>query len=304
MIGDETLQNYGGGSYGSLDLRTATWKSVNAVFARLILDVGVDKTMEMAQRLGVDMPVYDPALYGASVALGAIEVSPLQMASAFGVFGNGGRRAPPSPIIQVLGPDGSVVLDNTKAIEQAQQAIPEIVADNVTDVLKGVLTDGTAAGKGIDRPAAGKTGTAQDNGNAWFVGYTPSLSTAVWIGYQSGNLPMNGILGVRGGMTGGAVPAATWQRFMENALANVPVTDFNEPAPIRSIADQVKRDARGGFDPGAPRYPAKTPSGGPYVYEPEAPVAEAPTTTVTPTTSTTTTTRPTTTQPPITLLPP
>ena len=123
---------------------------------------------------------------------------------------------PPSPVIQVLGAGrrrGARQHDGDR--DRREQAIPEVVADNVTDVLQGVLTDGTAAGKGIDRPAAGKTGTAEDNANAWFVGYTPSLSTAVWLGHQSGNIEMSGILGVRGGMTGGAVPAATWQRFMK-----------------------------------------------------------------------------------------
>jgi penicillin-binding protein 1A len=146
------------------------------------------------------MPAYDPAVYGASVALGAVEVSPLDMASSFGVFANHGARAEPTPVVQVLDHTGKVVIDNTKDIKTTQ-AVSPVVADNVTGVLKGVITSGTASGRGIDRPAAGKTGTAQDASNAWFVGYTPTLSTSVWMGHlECGAGPqcaMRGINGVR-----------------------------------------------------------------------------------------------------------
>ncbi len=302
QVGDDVIENYGGARYGTLDLRTAMWESVNTVYARLILDVGVERTMEMAGRLGLSMPAYDPAVYGASVALGAVEASPLGMASAFGVFANGGRRAEPTPVLEVRGPGDEGIVDRTRAVDEAQQVIPDVVADNVTDVLRGVLQSGTAAGKGLNRPAAGKTGTSSDNADAWFVGFTPTLSTAVWVGHESGRIELRNVLGVRGGMTGGAVPATTWQRFMRSALADVPVTDFNEPAPIRDIADQAKRDARGGFDPGRRRSAQGTPNGGPFVYGLEAPVVAAPTTTTTTLLPSTTTTRPpptSTTRPPI-----
>ena len=283
--GDEihNIEGEGGGTY---DLRSGTVHSVNAVYARMILDVGVDKAMEMAQRLGVDMPPYDPASYGASVALGAIEAKPLQMAAAYGVFANHGRRAPPTPVLQVLGPNDEVIIDNSKAAEQAQQVVPEVVADNVTDILQGVLVNGTAAGKGLgDRPAAGKTGTAEGAGNAWFVGYTPTLSTAVWMGYQDCNCPMRGINGVRE-VFGGTIPASTWQKFMKRALEGVPVTEFAEPAPIQTFSDAARRAARGGFDPGPRRYPSGPPGGGPYQEEAVPPEATEPTT---PTSSTSTT---------------
>ena len=123
--------------FGRLDLRHATWHSVNGVYARLVLDAGVDKTMAMAQRLGADMPPYDPAVYGASVALGVIDVSPLQMASAYGVFADHGKRAPPTPVLQVFDRDGNVIIDNTHAADQAQPVVSDVVADNVTDVLRG-----------------------------------------------------------------------------------------------------------------------------------------------------------------------
>lgn len=290
-----TIENYGGASYGTLDLRTATAKSVNAVYARLILDVGVEKAMEVTRRLGVNIEAFDPARHGASVALGAIEAKPLEMASAFGVFANHGRRAPPTPVLRVTDADGNVVIDNTNAAANAQQVIADVVADNVTDILRGVLTSGTAAGKGLgDRPAAGKTGTAENAGNAWFVGYTPTLSTAVWVGYTDCNCQMKGVLGVRGEMTGGTVPATTWQRFMKRALDGVPVTEFAEPAPIQTFADAARRATRGGFDPGPRRYPSDPPDGGPYQVDASPPDASAPTTSTSSSTTSTTLPSPTT----------
>jgi len=286
----------GGGSY---TLRSGMVHSVNAVYARLIGDVGVDKTMEMAQTLGVDMPQYDPAHYGISVALGAIEVKPLQMASAYGVFADHGKRAPAVPVLQVVDAGGKVTIDNSKADEQAKQVIPDVIADNVTDILRGVLTEGTAAGKDLgDRPAAGKTGTTDDFTNAWFVGYTPTLSTAVWMGYKDCQChSMHNIDGVRT-VYGGTIPASTWQHFMKRALDGVPVTEFADPAPIQTFADEAKRAERHGFDPGPRRYPSGPPSGGPYEVDANPPEAQAPTTSTTTTTTlikgptTTTTTTP------------
>ena len=274
----------GGGSY---TLRSGMVHSVNGVFARLILDVGVDKTMEMAQRLGVDMPAYDPNQYGASVALGAIGAKPLQMASAYSVFANHGKRAPATPVLTVTDSTGKVIVDNTHAADQAKQVIEPAIADNVTDVLKGVLTEGTAAGKDLgDRPAAGKTGTTDNFTNAWFVGYTPTLSTAVWMGYKDCQChPMHNINGV-GTVYGGTIPASTWQHFMKRALDGVPPTDFPEPAPIQSFADDAQRAQRHGFDAGPRKYPTGPPGGGPYEVEATPPEAVAPATTST-TTSTT-----------------
>jgi penicillin-binding protein 1A len=300
-----TIQNYGGEAFGSLDLRHATWESVNGVYARLVLDTGVDKAMAMAQRLGADMPAYDPAVYGASVALGVIDVSPLQMASAYGVFANHGKRAPPTPVLQVFGRDGNLIIDNSHAADKAQPVVSDVVADNVTDVLRGVLTSGTAAGKGLgEQPAAGKTGTAEDAANAWFVGYTPTLSTAVWMGHlhcgAGSDCGMHNINGVRE-VTGGTIPASTWQHYMKRALDGVPVTDFNQPAPIQTFADAAKLDARNGFDPGPRRYPTGVPGDGPYEYYVDPPDAVAPTTSTT-TTSTTTPHSPST-VPPATIAP-
>jgi penicillin-binding protein 1A len=256
---------------------------VNAVYARLILDVGVDKAMQMAERLGAHLNYPYSDQLGASIALGVDEVSPLDMASAYGVFADHGKRAEPVPVLTVTDRDGKVLIDNSKAADSAKQVIAPVVADNVTDVLTGVLESGTAAGKGIDRPAAGKTGTAEDYANAWFVGYTPTLSTAVWMGHLDcgastveRDCGMHGVNGV-GSVTGGSIPASTWQRFMKAALANVAPTEFTEPAPIQTYADAAKRAARGGFDPGPKKAPAGAGNGGTFLEDTPAPAAAAPT---------------------------
>jgi penicillin-binding protein 1A len=294
QIGDDTIENYGKERYGTLDLRTATWKSVNGVYARLILDVGVDKVMALARQMGLlGVRDYDPAVFGAAVALGTEAVSPLDMASAYGVFAARGLRAEPTPVLRVTNRDGEVIIDNAKPT--TTRVLKEDVADNVTDILQGVISKGTASGRGLDRPAAGKTGTTDNNRDAWFVGYTPTLSTAVWMGYENKTKEtvkeLRNIKGV-GTVTGGTHPARIWQAFMLKALKDVPVTEFTEPAPIVAVADAAKVHERKGFQPGAAQRPTNLDTGT-YVVEPDDPVADAPTTTVEtlpPTTSTTRTT--------------
>jgi penicillin-binding protein 1A len=310
-VGDYTC----GSRSGTQTLVSATTNSINGVFCRLIEDVTVRETFDMATRLGVSMPDYlpdsapnvlvdaaDPSrTYGLATALGAVEASPLEMASAYGVFANHGRRAVPVPVLRVLDRDGNPILDNTAAADAATQVIAPEIADNVTDVLRNVLTDGTAAGRALaNRPAAGKTGTSQDNANAWFIGYTPTLSTAVWFGYidcgAGDACALRGVAGVYGTMTGGSAPARLWQRVKNRALDGVPVTEFTEPAPIPDVRDQVLRDTRGGFDPGLRRQPDAAPASEGFVADDPVPVVGIPTTSTTapPSTSTTSTTRPTT----------
>jgi penicillin-binding protein 1A len=286
------LRNYGGEQFGNISLREATWHSVNTVYTRLILDVGVDKVMGLAKQMGLTtVRDYEPGKYCASIALGGESVSPLDMASAYGVFAARGLRAEPTPVLRVTDRDGKVLIDNSKP--ETHRILKEDVADNVTDILRGVLTSGTAGGRGLgERPAAGKTGTTEDNKDAWFVGFTPTLSTAVWMGYQNapGTKPklLKNIKGV-GAVTGGTHPARLWQAFMLSALRDVPITEFSEPAPIVAVPDAAKRRQRNGFEPGNRQLPHDPGDGGPYVEEPVAPIPEEPTTTTLffPTTSTT-----------------
>ena len=223
------------------------------------------------------------------------------MSSAFGVFAARGLRAEPTPVLKISQRDGTVLEDNTQQ-DRTTRVMEEPVADNVTKLLTGVIEHGTGTAAKLGRPAAGKTGTSENYENAWFAGYTPTLSTAVWMGYKEGNIPLRGIHGV-GAVVGGTWPARMWHDFMAEAMKGVPVTEFTQPAPIESLADKAKREARGGFDIGSPSAVAGLPGGMNYFPAPPLPAAIEPTTSTTATTepeSTTTTAPPstTTTKPP------
>lgn len=280
---------------GFYPIRQATWYSINTVYAQLVRDVGCKDTAETAKRLGITSAWYSPNFHTCSgtYALGVVDVSPLDMASAYGVFANHGVRMQPTPILKILDAKGHVIEDNTHPTGTRVLSAP--VADTVTDILRGVIQYGTGTSANIGRPAAGKTGTASDFTNAWFVGYTPALSTAVWMGHaQSESLPqqLTNIpfgRGVVGQVFGGTIPAATWKSFMQAALQGVPPTDFSQPAPLgpSGAADQAKLQQRHGFDLPYQAPVDQTGTGGPYQVEPPPPVADLPTTTSTSTTSTT-----------------
>ena len=290
-----TIGNAEGGGGGSANLRQATVASINTVYAQLVRDVGCKDTAEMAKKLGVTAAWYSPQFHTCSgtYALGVVDVSPLDMASAYGVLGARGRRADPTPVLLAteLGPTGErrVLEDNTQP--KTKQVVPEIVADTVTDILRGVVTGGTGKAADIGRPAAGKTGTGQNYTNAWFAGYTPTLSTAVWMGYSNNQTtPLTGVRGVAR-VFGGTIPARTWHDFMAAALKDVPVTDFSEPPPIASLARALRPPrpgapgtSAGGLAPGSRRGLVGTGPGGPYeLAPPRAPaVARPPPTTVPP----------------------
>ena len=281
--------NYGDSGFGSATLARAMAASINTVFVQLIVDVGIKQTAEVAKRLGIT--TIDPEKAYGGIAIGTQEVSPLDMSSAFGVFAARGLRAEPTPVLKITQRDGSPLEDNTQE-DRTTRVLEEPVADNMNKVLTGVIEGGTGTAARLGRPAAGKTGTSEEYQNAWFVGYTPTLSTAVWVGHKEGNIAMRGVRGV-GTVTGGSWPARLWHDYMAEAMRGVPATEFTQPAPIESLADKAKREARGGFDLGgrtdAPGLP------GELNYYPSAPVpsAEPPTTTTTlPPESTTTTTAP------------
>jgi len=244
--GDCTVSNVESGGYGAITLREATVNSVNTVFAQLIGDVGVPETAEMAHRLGITMVPADGIQangdpYGISLTLGAAEVSPLDMAAAYAVFAARGNQFPATPVVKVTDAKGQVIEDNTK--RTPKRVLSEVVSDNVTDALEGVMTSGTGRGAAIGRPegSAGKTGSADENRDAWFVGYTPALSTSVWMGYSDSNTrSLHNIKGVSR-VFGGTIPAATWKDFMGAALKDAPAADFPKPAPL---AGDVSAGAR------------------------------------------------------------
>jgi penicillin-binding protein 1A len=232
-----TVGNVESGSYGSISLKQATAFSVNTVYAQLILDVGVEETAEMANRLGVTMvdaegiqPSGEP--YGPSLTLGAAETSPLDMAAAYSVFAARGLQYAATPVVKVTDASGRVLEDNTK--RQGKRVLAEAVADNVTDALKGVINSGTGRGADIGRPdgSAGKTGSTENNADAWFVGYTPALTTAIWMGYSDSNT--KSLKNIKGVSTvyGGTIPASTWKDYMGQALKNAPAADFPKPVAL------------------------------------------------------------------------
>src|SRR4051794_2419470 len=282
-----TVHNVEGEGGGAMTLRSATVHSVNTVFAQLIGNVGVKPTAELAHRLGITRVNADATdavtgqQFQSSLTLGSPDVAPVDMAAAYSVFAARGLQNPATPIVKIEDSTGAVLEDNTK--RDPKRVMQEVIADNVTDVLRGVISSGTGTGANINRPAAGKTGTTDNFGNAWFVGYTPTLSTAVWYGNSDGEDPAHAL---PHGTYGGTVPARTWANFMSEALKDVPVTDFNQPAPLKPVADELDRQARGGIDPGYRRYADQTATGGKYEQGFPPPKVGAPPTTEAPTTTT------------------
>ncbi len=210
-----TVDNSEGSGQGMMSLEAATWSSVNTVFARVADEVGIKNVAKMAKRMGIttSLPNYP------SIALGAANVTPLEMASAYGTLANNGVRNDPVFISKVVDRNGAVIFEATP---RGTQAIKPAIARTTTDILKGVIEHGTATAADIGRPAAGKTGTSQLNRDVWFVGYTPQLVAAVWVGY-----PTEKTIVVDGSRAfGGTVAAPIWASFMKRALAGQPKKDF------------------------------------------------------------------------------
>ena len=218
-----------GGRRGPMRLREATEKSVNSVYAKLILEVTPEKVVENAELMGLPKGIKPvPA-----IALGGLEqgVTPLEMASAYATLASGGRSAVPFGISEVKDNKGTVLFS---AKAKTNDAIDPAVAYLTTDILKGVISKGTGKAAAIGRPAAGKTGTTQEYRDAWFVGYTPQLATAVWMGYPEGAKEMKSVHGRQA--TGGSFPATIWASFMREALKSMPELPFTKPAGIKSAS--------------------------------------------------------------------
>lgn len=211
-----------GGGKGYITLQQATVGSVNAAFARLIAEIGAEPVVETAHDMGITTDI-QPYL---SITLGSQEVTPLEMTASFATLANQGTHIPPVAIEKVLDASGETIYE---ADHKGTEAISPSIAYAATQILKGVISGGTATRANIGRPAAGKTGTTQDYRDAWFCGFTPQLSCAVWMGYTP-EKPMRNVHGIT--VFGGTFPAMIWAEFMKNALANEPKLDFKSaPAP-------------------------------------------------------------------------
>ncbi|MEI7593171.1 MAG: transglycosylase domain-containing protein [Actinomycetes bacterium] len=225
-------------------------ESSNTYFAELAYDIGPNNIARMANRLGAratpGAPIGIDATrtnYAVGLTLGTSELSPLNQAVGFATFVNHGVRHDPTPVTRVTEPNGRVLENN--ANQPGTPVLNAAIADTVTDLLRGPVTFGTASRSLADfgRPAAGKTGTTQNNADAWFVGFTPQLSTAVWLGHTDG---INTLVGFGSGpVFGGTVPAATWKAFMKPALEGVAPLDFVIPGALPAPGG-------GGLDQGAP----------------------------------------------------
>jgi penicillin-binding protein 1A len=212
---------------GFTSITHATLRSDNTVYAQLTLDVGPDYVWRMARRLGVHM-TQKPV---ASIGLGSLSVSPLDMAAAYATFASGGIYARPTGITRVVLPNGKEDRTGGWGKPDAKRALSEGVAWKVNQVLAQNAQYGTGAGSGDGvHPNAGKTGTTEDHADAWFVGYTRDLSTAVWMGYPRGEIPM---LNVHGQAVAGATfPVPIWHQYMAAAEWRKPVRQFLTPSKL------------------------------------------------------------------------
>jgi penicillin-binding protein 1A len=207
--------------YGYETLHEAIVHSDNTVFARLILDLGPAAAARMAHRLGVKtaLPPFP------SLTLGSVPVTPLEMASAYATIASGGIYHDPTAIREVIGPDGSV--DRTWGEPKGKRVVPYSLAYAITQALKDNVARGTGTAAQIGRPQAGKTGTTSDLTDAWFIGYVPQLTTAVWVGYPHRNISMRNVHGIE--VFGGTFPAQIWQRYMSPALSGMKPLDWPYP---------------------------------------------------------------------------
>ncbi|MEO8927596.1 MAG: PBP1A family penicillin-binding protein [Caulobacteraceae bacterium] len=231
-IGNWTPRNYTGRYLGAITLETALAQSINTVAARLANQVGTVRVAETAHRLGITSKIQtDP-----SMALGAVEVSPLEMATAYDAFANGGQRVRPFGIERIRTASGKLLYDHGAPARDSVIGNPAL--GYMIAMMRQVIASGTggrARVGGYD--LAGKTGTTSDYKDAWFVGYTGGFTAAVWVG-KDDNTPMRKV-------TGGGAPAEIWHNFMAAALPrlaarSIPGGEAPAPAPADAIGDMLQ----------------------------------------------------------------
>jgi penicillin-binding protein 1A len=219
------VHTYDNSYRGSMSITRGTLSSDNTIYAQLTLDVGPRYVWQMAHRLGVHLSPDKPV---ASIGLGSLSVSPLDMAAAYATFAAMGTYAKPMAITKVILPGGHEDKDSGWGKPQTKRAVSEAVAWKVTDVLRQNALYGTGAGSGDGvHVNAGKTGTTENHADAWFDGYTRQLCTVVWMGYPKGEIPM---LNVHGQTVAGATfPVPIWHAYMAAALWHHKVLGFELP---------------------------------------------------------------------------
>ncbi|HVK91612.1 MAG TPA: penicillin-binding protein 1A [Mycoplana sp.] len=237
-------QNYGGGAAGPSTLRLGIEKSRNLMTVRLAQDMGMDLVAEYAERFGV----YDKMYPVLAASLGSGETTVLRMVSAYAVFANGGKQIKPSLVDRIQDRYGKTIFshdertcegcntadwenqDEPVLTDNREQVLDPMTAYQITSMMEGAVTRGTAAGKiKLDRAAAGKTGTTNDEKDAWFVGYTPDLVAGLYIGFDS-PAPLGR------GATGGSLSAPIFNDFMQAATEGTPPSKFLVPEGMQMIA--------------------------------------------------------------------
>ena len=241
---DWVVPNYEGSPGGFLSIVQATVYSVNTVYAQIVMDVGPQHVVDVAERMGITSPLDAFP----SIALGALRigVSPLEMASAYATLANGGTSYRPYAITEVADQTGKMLWTTEP---QGSQAVKPEIANKARAVLEQVISLGTGRrALALGRPAAGKTGTTDRYADSWFAGFTPQLSTAVWIGYPDALRPMLNIHGLPK-VYGGSLPCEIWTRFMTEALAGKPVLSFS---PVSLGGGSFGQSSDPGAMPGSP----------------------------------------------------
>lgn len=215
-----TPRNSGGGYSGWVTVRQAVERSLNVATARVALQEGLGRVVQVARDLGVETPL-EPV---PAIALGAFEVTPVQLATVYATFAAGGRRPPVHALEGIVDPLG-IPVDGV-ALPAAEPVISPETAYLVTSVLQGVLNRGTAAGarrQGLDGPLAGKTGTTNDRRDSWFAGYSPDRVSVVWVGYDDNRKTQ---------LSGARAALPIWTRFMVGVEPRGGYPVFTQPAGI------------------------------------------------------------------------
>jgi len=233
---DNVINNAGDGIGGGyMSMASATAGSVNCAFERMAATIGFSKVIDMTTRLGLGQNPRYPIQDVATLPIGVEEATPLEMAAAYAAVANDGVFHPPTFVDRVEDRTGKLLFKGTG---EGKRVLSPVVARTAADIQTGVF-GGTATCCRLsgNRPAAGKTGTTDGSKNTWFAGYTPNLTTVVWVGVPSGNVSMQG-LGGRGAVYGATFAAPIWKRFMDSYLAGQPAPGFQLVPPKQSIGSR------------------------------------------------------------------
>lgn len=235
-------RNFGNRFYGEMTLREALEQSINIIAVKLMAEhVTPRQVIDYARNMGISTLVTEGRRHDAvlALALGGMTngVRPIDMAQAYGVLANQGVRSKPMAITKVVAADGTTMYEFSP---EQEVVLADTTSYIVTDMLRGVIERGTGRRANIGRPAAGKTGTTDSNHDAWFVGYTPDLVAAVWIG---NDLPSPMV--VNGTPIGSGEAAEIWGNFMRQALADTPPSDFRKPTS--GLVEDVLIDTKTGL---------------------------------------------------------